>query len=170
MLNLTSQPELRSGLRLHAASPESSAAAPSRSRPRPRRPAAAVDEALVHAVVLALQVEDLEDVARGHEARHVRGQRAPVLAPLDGAAVALLGEALEARLATDVDDLLGGHHVCKGKEGGTNVTWAAYLNDIPLSKPNPRGFKVLTVLTTYKVLRAASNLMNCVAQFQNFHN
>ena len=166
VLNLTSQPELRSGLRLHVASPGSAAAA-ARSRPRPRRPAAAVDEALVHAVVLALQVEDLEDVARGHEARHVRGQRAPVLAPLDGAAVALLGEALEARLATDVDDLLGGHHVCKGKEGGTNVTWAAYLNDTPLSKPNPRGFKVLT---TYKVLRAASNLMNCVAQFQNFHN
>ena len=121
VLNLTSQPELRSGLRLHAASPGSSAAAAAaRSRPRPRRPAAAVDEALVHAVVLALQVEDLEDVARGHEARHVRGQRAPVLAPLDGAAVALLGEALEARLATDVDDLLGGHHVCKEGEDWTN--------------------------------------------------
>ena len=107
MRYLTSQPELRPRLRLSGAH--------SRSRPR-RRPAhsAAVDEALVHAVVLALQVEDLENVARGHEARHVRGQRAPVLAPLDGAAVALLGEALQARLATDVDDLLGGHHVCKG--------------------------------------------------------
>ena len=58
----------------------------------------------------------LEDVARGDDARDVPGQRAAVLAPLDGAAVALLREALEARLPTDVDDLLGGHHVCNGGE------------------------------------------------------
>ena len=67
------------------------------------------------------------------------GEGAAVLAPLDGAAlVALLGEALQARLATDVDDLLGGHHICKeGKiepmtmrAGNLNVK----LSKIPLIK------------------------------------
>ena len=49
-MNLTSQPELRPGLRLHAAAPVLASC--------PRRP---VDKALVHAVVVALQVEDLQE-------------------------------------------------------------------------------------------------------------
>ena len=87
------------------------------------------------------------------------GEGAAVLAPLDGAAlVTLLGEALQARLATDVDDLLGGHHICKEGKIEPMTMRAGNLN-VKLSK-NPlinlnrlihsrEVSETLRVLTTY---------------------
>ena len=72
---------------------------------------AARHEALVHAVVLALDGEDLQRLARGGHAA-AGGEGAAVLGPADGGAVPLLGETLHVRGAPQVDQLLGRHEVC----------------------------------------------------------
>ena len=82
---LTSESELRGGLDL---------------------PHAPGHEALVHAVVLPLQVEDLQCLAVDGDPAPAPAQRHPVLLPGDGGPVPLLGEALHVRLPTNVNNLL----------------------------------------------------------------
>ena len=64
------------------------------------------DEALVDAVVLPLEVVDLQGLLVETDPG-VGAQHQPVLPPEDGGPVPLLGEALHVRGSPDVDDLLG---------------------------------------------------------------
>ena len=63
-------------------------------------------EALVHAVVLALQVEDLQRLAVDVDPAPAPAQGHPVLLPCDGGPVPLLSEALHVRLPPNVNNLL----------------------------------------------------------------
>ena len=63
-------------------------------------------EALVHAVVLPLQVEDLQRLAVDGHPAPAPAERHAVLLPDDRGPVPLLSEALHVRLATNVNNLL----------------------------------------------------------------
>ena len=92
-------------------------------------PVAPGDEALVDAVVLPLEVVDLQGLLVETDPVVV-GEHQPVLPPEDGGPVPLLGEALHVGGPPDVNDLLGRHQVCsteeikgekRGREGGANI-------------------------------------------------
>ena len=78
-------------------------------------PVAPGDEALVDAVVLPLEVVDLQGLLVETDPVVV-GEHQPVLPPEDGGPVPLLGEALHVGGPPDVNDLLGRHQVCSTEE------------------------------------------------------
>ena len=77
--------------------------------------ATSLDEALIHAVVFALKVEDLQRLRVDHDPG-VLWKRSAVFSPLDGIAIAFLRQALEPSLAPDVDYLLRRHDVYKREQ------------------------------------------------------
>ena len=72
-----------------------------------------MDKALVHSVVVSLEVEDLQGVLGDDDASAV-GQELPVLHPRD-VVDDRISQALEAGISPQVDHLLRGTNICEKK-------------------------------------------------------